>query len=184
MLKFVARFFYNKSVVSYLKKRKNASFPEFFSPISIVMFLDGSQEASTQELESFLGKSFQVKKHFFVINNVENNILTNYTAQNENVECIGKKDLNFFGLLKKEKRDALQQLSFDVMIDFSDTQLDTTFHDYLVTFINSDFNIAFNPEGNRFYDLTIDSKDEKEPAKRLEILYKYLMMLSGKNYEK
>ena len=96
---------------------------------------------------------------------------------------LDKTDFNIFGVLKKEKEEALRSFFDDMFINLSNSN-NELLNDYLVTCVNSKFKIGHSKNNTKLHDLIIDYGIETDDVERLKILHKYLKMLSGSKDEK
>jgi hypothetical protein len=177
MLKSVVLFFRKRTIRKNLQQKRLMQIPDINKYPVISIFVDENQKKNIKEMESFLKASFNPKKlRFIILSEVSpDNIL-----QSENMVCILKDDFNKLGILKKEKEEILKTFSDDIFINLSDNNEDLL-NDYITSYISSLFKIGHPKVSLKMHDLIIDYAIEKNDVERLKILYKYILMLSGKN---
>ena len=143
----------------------------------MAILLDEEQFKRHKEIESTANRLFDLKRLSFIayVNELPKDVL-----QSDRYFFIRKDDFNFWGIMKQDKKESLISLSFDMMVDFVHTSDDLLTNQYLISLINNTFRISFGNRYSSFYDLVIDSKNDKDIVKRIEILHDYLSMLLGK----
>ena len=177
MIKAIVRFCRQRAIRGFLKKRKSCILPDITKYPSIAIMLDKDQFKRYKEIEETLKKMFDLKRYTFI---VYVDALPKNVLQTDRYFFIRKEDFNFWGLMKLDKRESLLCLSFDLVIDFTRIHDELLTNEYILTLINNTFRMTFNSYYSSFYDMVIDSKNNDDMLKRIEILHDYLSMLLGR----
>lgn len=176
MMKAIDRYFRQKAINGFLKRKKSCVIPDIAKYPSMAILLDQDQFKHFREIEAELRRLFMLKRYTFI---VYVNALPKDVMQTDRYFFIRKGDFNLCGLMKQTKKESLQRLSFDLVVDFTrmpDEQLTIA---YIITLINNSFRMTFGNTCPALYDMVIDSKKENDIFNRMEILKNYLSMLLG-----
>lgn len=176
-MKAIVRFFRQRAIKSFLKRKKPCILPDITKYPTLALLLDEDQFKRHKELEQTVMKLFSLKRLTFVVY-VE--ALPQNVLQSEKYILLTKNDFNFWGLVKKEKWETFLSLPFDLVIDFTRMNDGLLTNRYIMALINNTFRVSFRHRSSSFYDLVIDSKNDDDMLKRIEILHDYLSMLLGK----
>ena len=177
MFKSVIHFFRQKNIRNFLLNKQNCIFPDVSKYPVVAVFINENQKSQLKELEKTMNRLFVMKKCTFFIFEEK---LAGDIFQNDKVHLVVKDDFNILGLLKQDKKDALANKYFDMLINLSKDQSELLTYDYLMSCIKTSFRVTFSNTKDPLYDLVIDSKKDESLISQLEILQKYLLMLSGK----
>ena len=175
VMKTVVRFFRQRAVKGFLKRKKPCVLPDISKYPAMAVLLDKDRFNRRAEIEKTLTRVFVMKNYVFIV--FADSIQTD-VKQDEHCFFVEKKDFNFWGLLRKEKKEALLTMPFDMVVDFS--AADELMTNYIMSLINSRFRVTFGKSCLAMYDLVIDSKKDDDMPNQLEILHKYVSMLLGK----
>lgn len=176
-MKAIVRFNRRRAIREFLKRKKQCILPDITGYPTVALLLDGEQFNRHKEIEATMNRLFNLKRLTFVtcVNTQSQDVL-----QSDRHFYINNDDFNFWGLLKKDKKESLNCLSFDMMVDMVHVGDDMLMNQYIMSLINNTFRVTFGHQCTSFYDLVIDSKKEDDVLKRIEILHDYLSMLLGK----
>lgn len=143
----------------------------------MAILLNEEQFKRHKEIEATANRLFDLKRLSFIayVNELPKDVL-----QSDKYFFIKKDDFDFRGLMKQAKKESLISLSFDMMVDFVHTNDDLYTNQYIMSLINNTFRVTFGHRCSSFYDLVIDSKNDDDIVRRIEILNVYLSMLLGK----
>lgn len=176
-MKAIVRFCRQHAIREFLKRKKTCVLPDISKYPSIAILLDKDQFKRYKEIEETLKRLFDLKRYTFI---VYVDALPKNVLQTDRYFFIRKEDFSFWGMMKQAKKESLISLSFDMVIDFTRIKDDLLTNVYVLTLINNTFRMTFNKEYSSLYDMVIDSKNEDDLIKRIEILHDYLSMLLGK----
>ncbi len=177
VMKAVVKFFRHRAVGRFLKRRKACVLPDLNKYPSVAVVLDNDQFEHHKEIEQALSKVFVMKRYTFI---VYADTLPGTVMQTERYFFITKNDFDFWGMIKKDKKEAIAYMSFDMVVDFSRKSDDLETNNYIISLINSSFRVTFGNTARQLYDLVIDSKKEDSILNQIGILHRYLSMLLGK----
>lgn len=180
MLKSIIKFFRKKNIKENLQRERMMQFPDFEKYLTITLMIDDSQKKIVKEMDAFVKNAFNSTKVRFVV--MTKNLQSDF-LQSDTMFFLEKTDFNIFGVLKKEKEEALRSFFDDMFINLSNSN-NELLNDYLVTCVNSKFKIGHSKNNTKLHDLIIDYGIETDDVERLKILHKYLKMLSGSKDEK
>lgn len=175
-MKAIVKFFRQRAVKGFLKRKKSCILPDIAKYPNIAIFLDKNQFKRFREIENTLKKLFVMKRYSFI---VCVDALPTDVMQTDRYFFIRKEDFNFWGLMKQDKKESLISMSFDMVIDFTGTPDDMMTNTYVLTLITNTFRVTFGSDCPALYDMVIDSKKDDDILSRIEILKNYLSMLLG-----
>lgn len=175
-MKAIVKFFRQRAIKSFLRRRKSCILPDITKYPSVAILLDQEQFKRYKEIENALTKLFLLKRYSFI---VYVDALPTNVMQTDRYFFIRKEDFDFWGLMKRDKRESLISMAFDMVIDFTKKQDELLTNKYILTLINNSFRVTFGKSSQAFYDLVIDSKKDEEMLNQIEILKNYLSMLLG-----
>ena len=175
-MKAIVRFFRQRAINGFLKRKKSCVLPDIAKYPSIAILLDQDQFKNYKEIEATLRRLFTLKRYTFI---VYVDALPKDVMQTDRYFFIRKEDFNFWGLIKQNKKESLLCLSFDLVIDFTKMPDELLTNTYIMTLINNTFMMTFGNTCPALYDMVIDSKNEDDMLHRIEILKNYLSMLLG-----
>ena len=173
----IVRFFRQRAIRGFLKRKQQCILPDITKYPTVAVLLDEEQFKRHKEVEKTMNGFFAMKRLTFVtyVNTMPQDVLLS-----DRHFYVKKDDFNFFGLMKNNKKESLQNLSFDMMVDFVNNNDELLTNKYIMSLINNTFRVTFGHQCTSFYDLVIDSKKDDDMLKRIEILHDYLSMLLGK----
>ena len=176
-MKAIVRFFRQRAIKSFLKKKKNCVLPDITKYPTVAVMLDAEQFKRHNEIEKTLSRFFTMKRYTFIVccDEIPENV-----AKSNNFFFITKKDFDFWGLIRREEKYELLSMAFDMLVDFTKTTDELMTNNYVMTLINNSFRVRFGTSSPAFYDLVIDTKKDDDMLNQIEILYKYLSMLLGR----
>lgn len=175
-MKAIVRFFRQRAVNRFLKRKKSCILPDISKYPSIAILLDQDQFKRYKEIEAVLRRLFVLKRYTFI---TYVDALPKDVMQTDRYFFLRKEDFNFWGLIKQLKKESLLCLSFDLVIDFTRMPDDELTNTYIMTLINNSFRMTFGNTCPALYDMVIDSKKDDDMLNRIEILKNYLSMLLG-----
>lgn len=155
--------------------------PDLSKNLIVTILVDENQKKNIKELELCAKQLFKPKQLRFIVlcDSIPDDVL-----QSDFLHFVLlKEDFNMFGVFKKDKEVVIRSCVGNVFINMSDNN-ELMLNDYLVSMIGSTFKIGHVKSNNALHDLIMDFGIEKSNVERMKIIYKYLMMLSGNNYEK
>ena len=177
----VVRFFRHRAINGYIKKKKSCVIPDISQYPTVAVLIDRKQFERRKEIERALTDTFLLKRYMFV---VCVDTIPRDVWRSEHDFIIEKKDFNFCGILKKEKKDALVSRQYDLLVDLSKMSDDIMTNHYLMSLINNTFMVTFGNNYQSLYDMVIDSRNDDNESSQIGVLYRYLSMLIGKKDEK
>ena len=176
-MKAIVRFFRRRALNGFLKRKKSCILPDISKYPSVAILLSQEQFKRYKEIESTLTRLFLLKRFSFI---VYVDALPTNVMQTDRYYFIRKEDFDFWGLMKRDKRESLVSMQFDMAVDFTKTQDEQLTNKYILTLVNCSFRVTFGNSSQAFYDMVIDSKKDDDMLNQIEILRNYLSMLLGK----
>ena len=175
-MKAIVRFFRQKAINGFLKQKKFCKIPDISKYPSMAIMLDQNQFKRYKEIEAELRRLFLLKSYTFIVCVDE---LPKDVLQTDRYFFIRKGDFNLCGLMKQAKKESLQRLKFNLVVDFTGMPDEQLTNEYIITLINNSFRMTFGNTCPALYDMVIDSKKDDNMFNRMEILKNYLSMLLG-----
>lgn len=176
MLKSLIVFFRKRNVKRNLQQKNVLKFPELDNSTMMTILLDYNQKNDIKEIERLIKVNVNPKSLRFIVlcDSLPENII-----QTDLMVLINKNDFNSFGVLKKEKDSMLKSMCNDLFINMSDKN-ERLLNDYLVSCVNSSFKIGHSNVNFTLHDFILDYGAVANVVERVEVLFSYLFMLSGK----
>lgn len=175
-MKTVVRFFRQKAINGFLKHKKPCVLPDISKYPSMAILLDQNQFKRYKDIETELRRLFLLRSYTFI---VYVDVLPKDVLQTDRYFFIRRGDFNLCGLMKQAKKESLQRLKFNLVVDFTGTSDEQLTNEYIMTLINNSFRMTFGNTCPALYDMVIDSKKDDDMFNRMEILKNYLSMLLG-----
>ena len=175
-MKAIVRFFRQKAINGFLKQKKFCKIPDISKYPTMAIMLDQNQFKHYKDIEAELKRLFLLKGYTFI---VYVDVLPKDVLQTDRYFFIKKSDFNLFGLMKQVKKESLQRLKFNMVVDFTGTTDEQLTNEYIMTLVNNSFRMTFGNTCPALYDMVIDSKKDDDMFNRMEILKNYLSMLLG-----
>ena len=175
-MKAIVRFCRQRAISGYKRRRKACILPDILKYPSIAILLDKDQFAHYKEIRDKLMSLFEMKRFTFF---VYVDKLPADVMQTDRYYFVTKDDFNFWGIIKRDKKESIISMSFDLLLDLSRVRDDIMTNVYLMTLINNSFRVTFDKHYRSLYDMVIDSKKDEDMLNRIEILHTYLSMLLG-----
>lgn len=176
-MKAIVRFVRQRAINGFLKRKKACILPDITKYPSIAILLDNDQFKRHKEIENVLSRLFVMKRYTFIM---YVDALPKDVMQTDRYYFIKKDDFDFWGVIKRNKKESLLCMSFDMVIDFTKKVDELMTNTYIMTLINNTFRITFGHSYKSLYDMVIDSKKDDDMLNQIEILKNYLSMLIGK----
>lgn len=174
MSELVKRYFLDKAVAKAVKNGITTKLPEKRIN-TIVLLLERSQLESFDFLKKHLIQHFDFQYVKIIIFDASR---TKEPIKDIFIDWLStKKDFNFFGRLKREKCEFLNQTKADLFINLVENN--TVYSDRIMFESNSMFKVAFSGEAQRLASLTIDSGAKKDVTQQLKLLSDYLNAFNG-----
>lgn len=176
-MKAIVRFFRRRAIREFLKRKKQCILPDITKYPTVAILLTEEQFKRHKEVEKTMAQLFDQKRLTFI---TYVNALPKDVLQSDRHFFIQKDDFTFWGMMKQAKKESLISLSFDMMIDLACNDDELLTNKYIISLINNTFRVTFGRRCTKFYDMVIDSKNDDDMLRRIEILHDYLSMLLGK----
>ncbi|MGN0032562.1 MAG: DUF6913 domain-containing protein [Candidatus Limimorpha sp.] len=180
-MKSIVKFFRKRALMQFVEKNKSCIIPDINTYPTIAVLVDLDQLNEIEAIKAKLSERFIIKeiRFFAFADAIPQGVTTNAAA------ClITKRDFNFWGIMREERRKEISLLSYDIFLDLSNNADDLLTHDYFMTLLKSSMRVNFSGSYNSLYDIVIDSKKNENLLFKLDVFNKYLNMLGGKNNEK
>ena len=176
-MKAIVRFFRQRAINGFLKKKKSCILPDISKYPTVAILLDEDQFQSHKEIERKMACLFNLKRLTFIafVGTMPKDVL-----QSDRHFYVKKEDFDLCGLMKKKKRESLQCLSFDMLVDVTRNNDELMTNKYIMSLTNNTFRVTFGADCPSMYDMVIDSKKNEDILSKIEILHDYLSMLIGK----
>lgn len=170
-------FFRQRAIRGFMKKKKSCKLPDISKSPTVAFLLEEKQFALHKEIERKMTSLFPIKRLTFItfVETMPQDVL-----KSDRNFLITKNDFNFWGLMKNVKKESLQYLKFDMLVDFTTNNDELMTNQYIMSLTNNTFRVTFRNDCPSLYDMVIDSKKEDDIMIRMDILYAYLSMLLGK----
>lgn len=175
MMKKVVRFFRNRAIKAFLKTKKACTLPDVTRRPSVAVLVNDDQLPYSMGLIEMINRCLAAKCcTVFIVNTLlENN------KGYDNIHFITKKSFGFFGLLKGSDIKPISSVHYDMLLNLTAEEESILADDYVVTLFDTSFRVSFGESRGALYDLVLDAKRE-DIAGKIEVLCKYLKMLTGK----
>ena len=176
-MKAIVRFFRQRAINRFLKRKKACILPDIAKYPSIAILLDQDQFKRYKEIEEVLKRLFVLKRYTFI---TYVDALPKDVMQTDRYFFIRNENFDFWGMMKSDKRESLISMAFDMVVDFTRSQDELLEKKYVLTLVNNSFRVTFGNSSKALYDLVIDSKKDDDMLNQIVILKNYLSMLLGK----
>lgn len=161
-----------------MRKKKACVLPDISRCPAVAVLVDEDQVTNCTLINDVVRKYFVVKNcAVYAVNSIMDNKCF------DNVHYITKKDFGLWGLLKDSDINAFTSMHYDMLLNLTSDKENQMADDYAMTVFDASFRVSFGKTYGNLYDLVIDTKKEDIVGK-MEVLCKYLLMLTGKNNEK
>lgn len=175
MMKKVVRFFRNRAIKAFVKKKKACVLPDVTGCPSVALLVNDDQLPYSIRLIDTINRCFATKScAVFIVNTLMEN-----KKNIDNIHFISKRDFGFFGLLKASDIASLSSVHYDMLLNLTTEEESILADDYVMTVFDASFRVSFGKSFGMLYDLVLDAKKE-DSAGKIEVLCRYLRMLTGK----
>ena len=174
-MKKVVIFFRNRAINAFTKKKKACVLPDVSKCPSVAVLIDEGELPNSIYLYEEIRRLFATGNcTIYVVNTLMEN-KKNY----DNIHFITKKSFGFFGLLKDSDIASISSVHYDMLLNLTTEKESFLADDYVMTLFDTSFRVSFGESRGTLYDLVLDTKRE-DIAGKIEVLCKYLRMLTGK----
>lgn len=174
-MKRIVIFFRNRAIKAFLKTKKACVLPDVTRRPSVAVLVNDDQLPYSIGLAEMTNRCLAAKScAVFIVNTLMEN-KKNY----DNIHFITKKSFGFFGLLKDSDITSISSVHYDMLLNLTTEEESILADDYVMTVFDASFRVSFGKSFGMLYDLVLDTKRE-DIAGKIEVLCKYLRMLTGK----
>jgi hypothetical protein len=149
---------------------RNPVFPDIEMVKNIGVIWQPTQKDAFQYLKSYFNREQVIFRGFCVFESITNPYQDTYT--------LTVKDLDFWGLPKKEKVEEFTKIRFDILFNLAiDNNLAI---DYITALSHAKFKVGGSPESNNHFDLNINIDENKDAMYLVKQQIFYLSQLNKK----
>ena len=166
-----------KEIIAHRKLTKIISnierspvFPNINKVKSIGVIWQPTQKEAFQYLKSYFNREQVIFRGFCVFEAITN--------PHQDANTLTVKDLDFWGLPKKEKVDEFINIRFEVL--FNIALEDNLVLDYITALSQARFKIGSSPNANNYFDLNINIDENRDPMYLAKQQIFYLAQLNKK----
>ncbi len=177
MFQFIERFFRKKAINKSTANKIDRAFPNLDKPLSIIILLNNNKAEEIKDIQYLVNRLFKINNLHFIQIDPQAKAPAVVSVL---LDCLGKNDFNFFGLLNDAGRGKIDNLRCDMFIDLSEMEKNDLLKEYVVSYIRSSFNITLADKEKPAFDMVVDTNDETDTLKKLTFIHDYLLKLFGK----
>ena len=166
------------SIEQFIEKKNGCKLPDFDRLTSAIIIIEDLDKKTVRAIEERMKAVFGITRSRFII--ISEKAADDMLQSDQYCE-VTTQDFGFMKVLTTEKQEEIHNLPMThLLINMAKQHPDIS--DFMATLPQSSFRVSFRKgDHNGIYDLIIDSGTESDPVKEVQILYDYLIALTGRS---